>query len=198
MHRELDEPADVRLGSAEWHTIVDPKTGDRLTIEKPGRETGGTFFVRFRGLVPAHSPGPPRHRHQTYSESFTVLSGQLTLDVAGRVVKLGPGETATVPPRVAHTFRNQGDEAVEAILEVRPAAHFEDHLRTLYGLTRDGRMDPINFALAMRLGESLPASLPVPIAHALVGVLAWVGDRIGRDGTFAEYTRPPTVSAGRT
>ena len=163
MHRPLDEPADVRTGSDEWRTIVDPKTGARLTFEKTGVETGGAF-VQATGYLPAHSPGPPRHRHRTYSESFTVLTGQLTLEVAGRLVRLGPGESATVPPGVAHTFRNDGNEAVEATNTVHPAAHFEEHLRALYGLMRDGRMDPINFALAMRLGESLPAGPPVPMA----------------------------------
>ena len=95
-----------------------------------------------------------------------------------------------MPPGVAHTFRNDGDDAVESSGEVRPAAHFEEHLRALFGLSRDGRMDPINFALAARLGESLPAGLPMPIARALVSILAWVGDRLGRDGSFPEYTRP--------
>jgi hypothetical protein len=99
-----------------------------------------------------------------------------------------------VPPGVAHTFRNDGDDAVETSGEVRPAAHFEEHLRVLFGLSRDGRLDPINFALAARLGESLPAGPPPLIARALVSVLAWIGDRLGRDGAFPEYTRPPTMA----
>ena len=101
-----------------------------------------------------------------------------------------------MPPGVAHTFRNDGDDAVETIGEMRPADHFEEHLRALFGLSRDRRMDPINFALAARLGESLPAGPPAVVARALVGILAWVGDRLGRDGRFPEYTRPPAgVSA---
>ncbi|HKW22077.1 MAG TPA: cupin domain-containing protein [Ktedonobacterales bacterium] len=193
MRRQLDVSTHGRTGSDEWRTIVEPKTGARLTFETSGVETGGAF-VRARGFLPAHAPGPPRHRHRTCSESFTVLSGQLTLNVAGRLIRLGPGENATVPPGIAHTFRNEGDVAVEATSEVCPAVHFEDHLRALYGLMRAGRMDPINFALAMRLGESLPAGPPVPVARALVGILAWVGDRMGRDGSFPEFTRPPSAS----
>jgi mannose-6-phosphate isomerase-like protein (cupin superfamily) len=180
------------MDNSGWRTIVDSRTGDRITFEMTGAETNGAF-VQARSHLPPHSPGPPRHQHRTFSESFTVHSGRLTILIADRVVRLGPGESATVPKGVAHTFRNDGDEAVEASGEVRPAAHFEEHLRALYGLSRDGRLDPINFALAARLGESLPAGPPTPIARMLVGVLAWIGDRLGRDGAFPEYTRPPTA-----
>lgn len=186
--------AGEQTANSAWRTIVEPKTGVRLTFEVTGAESGGAF-VRGRGVVPAHASGPPPHRHRTYSESFTVQSGQLTLLVGNRVLRLGPGETATVAPGTRHTFRNDGDDPVLAINEVRPAAHFEEGLRALYGLSRDGRMDPINFALAARLGDSLPAGLPTPLARALVGVLAWLGDRLGRDGSFPEYTVPPPAPA---
>lgn len=194
MQRHLDAAAnsnaDARTARGAWRTITYPTTGESLTFEVTGGETGGAF-VRVRGFLPAHVSGPPPHRHRTYSESFTVLSGQLTLVVGSRTVLLGPGESETVPPGVAHTFRNDGDDAVETSGEVRPADHFEEHLRALFGLSRAGRMDPINFALAARLGASLPAGPPLTIAHALVSILAWVGDRLGRDGSFPEYTRPP-------
>lgn len=186
------DPTGLREND-EWRTIMDPSNGGRITFEVIGAETNGAL-VRMRGHLPPHSSGPPSHRHRAFSESFTVLAGRLTVVVAGRVERLGPGASATVPKGVAHTFRNDGDEEVVAITEVRPSAHFEEFLRALYGLGRDGRLDPINFALAARLGESLPAGPPVPIARALVGVLAWIGDRLGRDGAFPEYTRPPTTA----
>ena len=77
-----------------------------------------------------------------------MVAGQLTVEAGGRVVTMGPGETVTKPAGMPHTFRNQSNEEVELIVEVRPAAHFEEGLRALYGLSRDGRMDPINFAMA--------------------------------------------------
>lgn len=198
MQGHLDAAAssggDERTARGAWRTITNQTTGESLTFEVTGAETGGAF-ARVRGFLPTHASGPPPHRHRIYSESFTVLSGRLTLAIGNRTVLLGPGESETVPPGVAHTFRNDGDDAVETIGEVRPADHFEEHLRALFGLSRDGRMDPINFALAARLGESAPAGPPVPIARALVGILAWVGNRLGRDGNFPEYTCPPTASA---
>lgn len=175
---------------SDWRTIVEPRTGDRITFELTGVETGGEL-VRARGFLPGHSAGPVRHIHRKHSESFTVLAGQLRVEIGGRTIIVGRGETAIVPAGTAHTFRNDGDEAVELLSEARPAAHFEEGLRALYGLSRDGRMDPINFALAARLGESLPAGPPRPVAYTIVSILAWIGDRLGRDGRFPEYTISP-------
>ena len=177
----------------DWRTINDPNSGERLTFEVTGAESGGAF-VRARGLVAPHARGPRRHCHRKHTETFTVVTGRLTVEVAGRTVTLGPGESVTAAAGEAHTFRNETDEEVELIGEARPAAHFEEGLRAIYGLGRDGRMGLINLALAARLAESLPAGPPAPIARLLVAVMAWVGDRLGRDGAFPEYTRPPVAA----
>ena len=177
----------------DWRTISDPNTGERLTFEVTGAESGGAF-VRARGQVAHHARGPQRHRHRKHTETFTVVTGRLTVEVAGRTLTLGPGDSVTAAAGEAHTFRNETDEEVELIGEARPAAHFEEGLRAIYGLGRDGRMGLINLALAARLAESLPAGPPAPIARLLVAVMAWVGDRLGRDGAFPEYTRPPVAA----
>lgn len=182
--------ADVNTNADEWRTISDPNTGERLTFEVTGAESDGVF-VRARGFVDPHARGPQRHRHRKHTETFTVVTGRLTVEVAGRTVVLGPGDSVTAEAGAAHTFRNETDEEVELIGEARPAAHFEEGLRVIYGLGRDGRMGPINLALAARLAESLPAGPPAPIARILVAVMAWIGNRLGRDGSFPEYTRPP-------
>ena len=183
----------VNANKDDWRTIADPNTGERLVFEVTGAESNGAF-VRARGFVAPHARGPQRHRHRRHSETFTVVTGRLTVEVAGRTLTLGPGDSVTAAAGEAHTFRNETDEEVELIGEARPAAHFEEGLRAIYGLGRDGRMGPINLALAARLAESLPAGPPAPIARLLVAVMAWVGDRLGRDGAFPEYTRPPVAA----
>ena len=184
----------VEEAASDWRTIVEPHRGSRLTFEVTGAESGGDF-VRLHDLLPPHSGGPPRHIHRTQSESFTVLAGRLRIEAGGHVVSIGPGETVTAPAGMPHSFQTEGDDEVELVGEVRPAGHFEECLRALYGLSRDGRMDPINFAMAARLGESLPAGPPAPVARVLIAVLAWIGDRLGRDGSFPEYTTAPGSSA---
>lgn len=181
---------DADSGADDWRTIGDPNTGERLTFEVTGGESDGAF-VRAHGFVAAHARGPQRHRHRKHSETFTVVTGRLTVEIAGRTVVLGPGDSVTAEAGAAHTFRNETDEEVELMGEARPAAHFEEGLRAIYGLSRDGRTGPINLALAARLAESLPAGPPAPLARILVAVMAWIGDRLGRDGSFPEYTRPP-------
>jgi mannose-6-phosphate isomerase-like protein (cupin superfamily) len=177
-----------------WRTFIEPHRGARITVEVTGAESGGEF-VRLHGFLPPHSGGPPRHIHRTHAESFTVLAGRLEIEAGGQVVTIGPGETVTAPAGMPHTFRNDSDEEVELINEARPAARFEEGLRALFGLAGDGRTDPINFAMALRLGEALPARPPAPVARVLVAVLAWIGDRLGRDGSFPEYTVAPPGSS---
>ena len=183
----------VNANKDDWRTIADPNTGERLVFEVTGAESNGAF-VRARGFVAPHARGPQRHRHRRHSETFTVVTGRLTIEVAGRTAILGPGESVTAAAGEAHTFRNETDEEVELVGEARPAAHFEEGLRAIYGLGRDGRMGPINLALAARLAESLPAGPPAPIARVLVAIMAWIGDRLGRDGSFPEYTHPPEAA----
>lgn len=183
----------VEEAPSGWRTMVEPSRGSRLIFEVTGAESGGEF-VRLHAFLPPRSGGPPRHIHRTQSESFTVLAGRLRIEAGGQVVTIGPGETVTAPPGMPHSFQTEGDDEVELVGEVRPAGHFEEHLRALHGLGRDGRMDPINFAMAARLGESLPAGPPAPLARLLVTVLAWIGDRLGRDGSFPEYTTAPGAS----
>ncbi|HEX5440858.1 MAG TPA: cupin domain-containing protein [Ktedonobacterales bacterium] len=183
----------VNANKDDWRTIADPNTGERLVFEVTGAESNGAF-VRARGFVAPHARGPQRHRHRRHSETFTVVNGRLTVEVAGQMAILGPGESVTAAAGEAHTFRNETDEEVELVGEARPAAHFEEGLRAIYGLGRDGRMGPINLALAARLAESLPAGPPAPIARILVAIMAWIGDRLGRDGCFPEYTQPPRAA----
>jgi mannose-6-phosphate isomerase-like protein (cupin superfamily) len=47
------------------------------------------------------------HQHDDTDEVFLVLDGQLTIDLPGGEVVLGPRETATVPRGVQHRPRAQ-------------------------------------------------------------------------------------------
>jgi quercetin dioxygenase-like cupin family protein len=60
-------------------------------------------------VVRMHKPAgdrPPLHVHAFESETFYVLEGALTVWVGDREpVTLGPGEAATAPPGLPHTYR---------------------------------------------------------------------------------------------
>jgi mannose-6-phosphate isomerase-like protein (cupin superfamily) len=58
------------------------------------------------------------HQHDDTDEVFLVLDGQLTIDLPGGEVVLGPRETATVPRGVQHRPRAQ---AGTSLLLIEPA-----------------------------------------------------------------------------
>lgn len=70
-----------------------------------GRDNDGRFDL----LVVEHisyGAGPPLHVHATQEDSFFVLDGVLTAQLGDDVVELGPGDFASAPPGVPHSFTN--------------------------------------------------------------------------------------------
>jgi mannose-6-phosphate isomerase-like protein (cupin superfamily) len=71
---------------------------------KHGSLTGGVFDFMV-GTV-EYLSGPPLHVHQEQDDTFFVLEGVLTVQVGDELFEIGPGDFATVPPGVPHTFDN--------------------------------------------------------------------------------------------
>ena len=71
---------------------------------KMGSRTGGTFDFLV-GTIPYLS-GPPLHTHEKQEDSFFILESILTVQVGDDVFELEPGDFASVPPGVPHTFDN--------------------------------------------------------------------------------------------
>lgn len=91
----MAEPRIVRSADGELLPPWLCKTGSRM----------GSRFDFMVGTV-AYLSGPPLHTHREQDDSFYVLDGVLTLQVGDEIVDLGPGDFATVPPGVPHTFDN--------------------------------------------------------------------------------------------
>lgn len=71
---------------------------------KAGSLTGQRFDFMVGEL--GYLTGPPLHTHDAQDDNFYVLEGVLTLQVGEDVLRLGPGDFASVPPGVPHTFDN--------------------------------------------------------------------------------------------
>ncbi len=61
------------------------------------------------GETPAHVPGPPPHYHNSMSEVFVVMEGEMDFVVNGKPRKVVAGESVDLPPGTLHTFRNNSD-----------------------------------------------------------------------------------------
>jgi quercetin dioxygenase-like cupin family protein len=86
----------------------------------------------------AHFSGPALHTHHAQYDSFYVLSGVLTIQVEEEVFELGPGDFASVPPGVPHTFDNldAAQGPVRAINLMTPGG-----LNELFAKVADPRVD---------------------------------------------------------
>nr|WP_239522706.1 cupin domain-containing protein [Geodermatophilus sabuli] len=119
------------------HPLV-PAGGGALRMVAPGAATAGRFgLVEYR--LDPRSPGAAPHYHQTFSESFYVLSGQLTLYADGRWQARGPGDFAIAHERGAHGFRKDGDEPADFLILFTPGIAREQFFAELAELSRSGR-----------------------------------------------------------
>jgi quercetin dioxygenase-like cupin family protein len=71
---------------------------------KAGARSGGGFDFMV-GDVPYLS-GPPLHVHRDQADTFYILENVLMIQVDDELFELGPGDFASVPPGVRHTFDN--------------------------------------------------------------------------------------------
>ena len=163
-------------------TITNPVTGERCRWLVTSAETGGQLV---RAEWWARPGGGVRfeHVHRHAEERFQVLAGRLSGTLDGEPFELGPGESASLPPRVPHTWFNDGDEDVHFVVEVSPAGHFEETIETVFGLGREGKVGAdglpglLQMAVMLRAFgfEAYPTSPPLPALKALSALLAPFG-----------------------
>src|SRR3954449_2917694 len=99
------EPGSAVVRTLAEHPMVAAGETSALRMVAPGSHTAGRFgLVEYR-LAP-HSPGAAPHYHQTFSESFYVLSGRLTVYAGGAWRPYSAGDFALVHECGVHGFRN--------------------------------------------------------------------------------------------
>jgi quercetin dioxygenase-like cupin family protein len=132
------DPALVDVRTLADHPLVGNGETSSLRMVVAGSATAGRF-----GLVEYHmaprSPGAAPHYHQTFSESFYVLSGQLTVYHAGMWQPFGPGDFALVHEGGAHGFRNDGDSEASFLILFAPGIAREEFFLELAEHRRSGR-----------------------------------------------------------
>ncbi len=132
------DPTLVDVRTFADHPLVSNGESSRLRMVAPGSITAGRY-----GLVEYHvaprSPGAMPHFHQTFSEAFYVLSGELTIYAAGSWRPYVPGDYALVHEGGAHGFRNDGDEEATFLILFAPGIAREHFFLEMAELRRSGR-----------------------------------------------------------
>ena len=93
--------------------------GDRYIFLVTGAETGGAYAI-IEAMVPPGS-GPPSHVHHREDEAFHIISGEIEFTVAGKQIRLGPGESLFARRGIPHSFKNVGANPAIMTFTVTPS-----------------------------------------------------------------------------
>jgi quercetin dioxygenase-like cupin family protein len=161
-----------------------PKTGSRLEIVATPRDGGRDVLVAERLLRP-HTGRADAHVHHDFEHSFTVLDGELTLELDGEKRTFGAGEQVSVPIRTPHRDPyNDGDEDLRFRTEFQPATEFVEGFTAAFGhLLREGRTNDQDFPPDGQLfvclqafnAKSYGVGPPIWLQKAMVPLFALVG-----------------------
>lgn len=174
--------------------LENPVTGERGVVRVPPLESNGyrlvaDVYVRPGGAVSGE------HVHPSYTETYTIVRGRLSVRRDGREMDLRPGMRVAIPPGMAHDFWNAGRDEARFVVEVQPAERFLLMIRNLFMLAQDGKTNAKGMprllqgaALGREFADTCRFTSPPPsvqrVMFGLLGPLAWLA---GRRGSYPEY-----------
>jgi mannose-6-phosphate isomerase-like protein (cupin superfamily) len=122
--------------SADPPDLAGPPT---VRFVAPGSVMAGRDgLFEYRMAARSHGPGP--HYHRTFSESFYVLSGELTIFDGQRWAVFGAGDFVHVADGGVHAFRNDGDDPAQFLILFAPGIARERFFTELAGVRGSGRV----------------------------------------------------------
>lgn len=120
--------------------IYNPFTRQQLRFVRTGKETRGRMLEIEASFEP-HSKEPAPHYHPYQEETFTVLTGELSVRMHGETRVLKKGQTLYIPRNMVHSMWNNADVPTTVSWKVRPALNTEHFLETAMGLANDNKTD---------------------------------------------------------
>jgi len=118
--------------------ILNPITKQEIRFLQTGNETGGQL-LEMESTLNAYSKEPAPHYHPKQKEDFTVLSGELTVRIDGKVLVLKKGDTLHIPQNKVHSMWNNTNGKTVLNWKVQPALNTENLFETATGLAIDGK-----------------------------------------------------------
>jgi len=165
-----------------------PGVKDKVTFIKYAEETNGEYTLV---EIEVEAGGGNRlHYHKTFSEKFTGIEGNISVQVGRRKIIVKPGETITIDPGVNHRFYNETNNPVRFNVELRPGSKgMENFIKILCGLATDGLSDKkgepkdlSHFAVAIAQGDTMAPG----IYTMLHPVIHWLAKRAKKKGIEQE------------
>jgi len=130
------------------HLVVFPeKKPEVSTYFKPGqifeskaegfrqtvvRQENGLVYCALE--IAPYAPGPPKHIHTGFDETFEVKNGELSIWVDGETKKIGPGESFSIPKGTPHQIFNETADTIHLKGAIPFPEKFAFGLIQIYGL----------------------------------------------------------------
>jgi quercetin dioxygenase-like cupin family protein len=173
--------------------IVNPLSGEQITIRRTAAETGGAVLDWELLLAPGGRV-PSSHAHPEQTETFTVLEGRMRFRVGRRRLVVHPGQQVRIPAGTVHHFANASGSPARIAVESRPALAMEELLATAAALAQEqhaaGRRlpRPVDLALFMADFEHEVRAPFLPTAP-VQRFMRWLAMRARRQGSDTRYQR---------
>jgi quercetin dioxygenase-like cupin family protein len=162
-------------------TIDDPLTRQRLRFLEVSGETQRRSLRAEVRLEPGGFV--PRHLHLRQDERIEILAGSIRYRTRGEDRIMEPGAGATVPRRRFHRVSNAGPDEARFVLDVRPARHIEQTMRSMFAMGR----------LLRPLARVSPLGRMLVVWAIRADVVDGDGDRQDHTVGSAAYVDPVTV-----
>lgn len=178
-------PLDLSMGDRKDRTVRYNAGNYQSTFVKTGKETNGAYeLIR---VEVDNKGGNGFHYHTTFTETFTVLKGELNVEVKDRKMVLKEGQSFTVPTHTLHHFYNTTDSLVLMEVKTSPANGLEKSVRVAYGLSNSNKWGkgplPKNlWHLFLLLAYSdtylpdIPGFIQEPLVRSLAKIAQWKGE----------------------
>ena len=174
--------------------VENPVTGERVVVRVGTEESGGNLLV-VEGYIRPGGRVTGEHVHPAIEETFTVVGGRVGFRLDGRESIAEPGQRLHAPAGTAHDWWNAGEDEAHVVVEISPAARFEEMVANLFGLARDGKTNARGMpnllqgaVFAREFSDVLHFTRPpLAVQKALFGVLAPLARLLGYRGSYPEY-----------
>lgn len=169
-----------------------------MILFRPGQRSQCTIGHQGTEVEAECDPGagPAMHVHYKQTESLTVASGRMGVEVMGKPAwEIGPGETALFEAGVPHRFWNAGNDQLKFSGWIQPAHNVEYFLTELYRSqkSRDGKR-PDNFDgayLLTRYGSEFGMpGIPAFVRKVIFPITVFFGKLAGKHKRFADSPEP--------
>lgn len=173
-----------------------PRTGERVIIRK-GTDEAPHDVLRWDLYLAPGGAVVGEHVHPAINESFTLVRGRIGFRVSGQEEIVDQvGRRVELPAGTHHDWWNAGNVEARLIVEVSPAARFEQMVfRQLFGLAQDGKVNakgmPNLFQTAVLSREFADVlrftKTPALVQRIVNGTLAPIAWALGYRGIYPEY-----------